>query len=66
MKLLWKKEKIGQSGKFYMIFEVDSFYELQKVLSIMRADENSRKNLEGWNDLVLDGSYKLELLNKIA
>ena len=60
------KEKIGQSGKFYMIFEVDSFYELQKVLSIMRADEDSRKNLEGWNDLVLDGSYKLELLNKIA
>jgi translation initiation factor 2 alpha subunit (eIF-2alpha) len=60
------QQLIGQYGKFYMMFEVDSFDDLQKVLSNMRADEDSSKYLEGWSDLVLDGSYTLELLNKIT
>jgi len=49
-----------------MIFEVDSYDDLQKIFTNMRTDEDSKKYLEAWSDLVVDGSYSLELLNKIA
>ena len=60
------QQAIGQYGKFYMIFEVDSYDDLQKIFTNMRTDEDSKKYLEAWSDLVVDGSYSLELLNKIA
>jgi len=32
----------------------------------MRNDEELSKYLEGWNDLCVDGSFSIELFNKIA
>jgi len=60
------QQMIGPYGKFYVVWEVDSFEGFQSVMVNMRNDEEMSKYLEGWNDLLIDGSFSIEILNKIA
>jgi hypothetical protein len=60
------QQMIGPYGKFYMVWEVDSFADFQQIMVNMRNDEELSKYLEGWNELLVDGSCSIEILNKIS
>lgn len=45
------QQMIGPYGKFYMVWEADSFADFQRIMANMRSDEELVKYLEGWNDL---------------
>jgi hypothetical protein len=51
---------------FYMVWEVDSFADFQSIMANMRGGEELSRYLEEWNDLLVDGSFSIELLNKIT
>jgi len=60
------QQMIGPYGKFYMVWEVDSFGDFQSIMGNMAKDEELSKYLQGWNELIVDGSFSIELMNKIA
>jgi hypothetical protein len=60
------QQMVGPYGKFYMVWEVDSFADFQSIMANMRSDEELSRYLEGWNDLLVDGSFSIEILNKIT
>lgn len=60
------QQMVGPYGKFYMVWEVDSFADFQTIMANMRGDEELSRYLEGWNDLLVDGSFSIELLSKIT
>jgi hypothetical protein len=60
------QQMVGPFGKFYMVWEVDSFADFQAIMINMRSDEELSKYLDGWNDLIVDGSCSIEILNKIT
>ena len=60
------QQMVGPYGKFYMVWEVDSFADFQAIMANMRGDEELSRYLEGWNDLLVDGSFSIELLSKIT
>jgi len=60
------QQMVGPFGKFYMVWEVDSFADFQAIMTNMRSDEELSNYLDGWNDLLVDGSCSIEILNKIT
>jgi len=60
------QQMIGPYGKFYMVWEAESFEDYQTIMSNMIGDEDMRKYLGGWSGLLVDGLMSIELLNKIT